>query len=363
MARKNTAELPVIEVYQEDVPQEQSLQISNSAVALLSVTDEAINQLKEKYASLVITDINDKENYNTAKEGSRILVKLRNSVEKKRLSINRSVQQATSEEAKRITAELAPMEIHVKAEVDRIDKLKKEHEAREYTRKKKLLEESGFQFDGRAYVCGPQMIFADDIAEMPDADIESKCEIAREYIAEEARLAEEKRVADEAAKVEAENARIAAEEAKKQVEDRDKAIAILQAKLDTLTASNDAKVAAPEPPAETPAVEKQTIEGGAYFGGGGGSLPRNNSFLHKETPAEKPVKEWDAPLDLPLNRQPPTIDQDEAIFDAGYECFRKQVIEAFSGDHKLTRPQWVEVFKSLNSTENVKTTIARIITA
>lgn len=387
MAKKKTEELPVIEVYQEDVPQEQSLKISNSAVALLTITDEKIKELKEKYGSLKVETIDDVDSFNAAKEGNRLLVSVRNAVDKKRIAINKSFTDAVNGEAKRITAELGPLEIHTKSVVDSFNKLKKEHEEREYTRKKKVLEEAGFQFDGRAYVCGPQMIFADDIAEMPDADIESKCEIAREYIAEEKRLAEEKRIADEQAKQEAADALLRAQEAQKKVEEQDKQITELQAQLQALQQSQAKQAVTPITDAAPDEVLKSGAVGmtmppielaptkpinpnpqslvGSSFVGRAGSITPNASFLHKETPAveskSKSRDEQDRIFDT--GSAAPGIDADELIFDSGYECFRKQIIEAFSRDHKLTRPQWVSVFNQMNSTENVKTTIARIIAA
>lgn len=126
-----------------------------------SPVTQAIASYKEKYLPLKIDGVKDKEGYKAVHEARIIVRDARTSVDKTRKSLTadaRSFVDAVNEEAKRITAELAPIEEHLTAQETAIDeeieRIKQEEKQKEEQRVQgrvlKLLS-LGLAFDGANY--------------------------------------------------------------------------------------------------------------------------------------------------------------------------------------------------------------------
>lgn len=368
-----TTEIPEqdVIVYVDSVSDSDVDTVTGPALTLISVTDKTISAIKAKYGALKITSLDDDATYQLAKSGHREMVSLRNKVDKKRKELNRRFTDQVNKEAERIVIELAPIETHLKSEVERVDKERKEREQAEFIRKRAILEDAGFKFDGRAYVCGPQLIFADDIAKLTDEQVSACCTEAIAYLEEE-RKAEEQRKAEEERKA-AELAKIAQENAQKDAE-----IAALKAKLAALE-----KEVVPVSKFTTPAIQ---------VGGSDGPQPTQPEEFKRIPATASPQPQqatqpaatqsttaksnWNAQAESflsgaeqatdHLNHHEVEATEDDRPaamtydFDAGYKCFRMQVLEAFRSDAKLTRAQWIATFEAMEPHVNINTTISHV---
>lgn len=177
----------------------------SSPLAIFNATEAAIAELKDSYLNLKIAGIEDKDGYEAAKKGLRILVGLRNKIDKRRLELKRQIDNG----AKTILAELAPIEANlskevgtIDAELKRIEQEKREAERLRFVARTNKLFELGFAFNGVLYVFDIVALTPQQIQEHTDeswavaiADIEKTVQAANERKAAEE--AEAKRLKEE----------------------------------------------------------------------------------------------------------------------------------------------------------------------
>jgi hypothetical protein len=102
----------------------------------------AIKQLEQEFMPLCVRSLDDEEGYAQVKEALRFMVSKRNEVEDKRKELKADslkFGRAVDEEAKRLTMMLSPIELHLKAEKDKIDLEKKRIAEEEEARKQKVI--------------------------------------------------------------------------------------------------------------------------------------------------------------------------------------------------------------------------------
>lgn len=126
-----------------------------------NVTDAAIAQLSEQYMPLVINGIDDKAGQKVVKEARSVVKRYRIDVDKRRKELNADAlefQRRINGEAKRITAQLEPIETHLANEEKKVDdeleRIKREKEIAETTRYKSRvakLNDLQFKFDGSKF--------------------------------------------------------------------------------------------------------------------------------------------------------------------------------------------------------------------
>jgi len=116
------------------------------AVVRYDVTDAAIAQMESIYMSLSITDLEDKEQFNSVHSARMVVKNHRVEVEKKRKELKASALEygrKVDAEAKRITAKLEPIENHLTTEekkvTDEQERRKREEAEKEERRVKEIL--------------------------------------------------------------------------------------------------------------------------------------------------------------------------------------------------------------------------------
>lgn len=264
---KKTITIPVEEVNEVSgvpavVEAKTGEQYISEAVAEVSKTEIAIADLKTKYEGLKCESLEDRPTYFAIVEGAKTVKNIRLAVERKRKELNEfplEYQRSVNAEAKRITAELTPLEEQLIAEKQKFEDAEAAAKAADETRKRNLLVEAGFKFDGFAYHCGVHIVPAGSIAGMEDAQIEY-------YVSEGAKIAEmeaaaEKRRQDEQAALDKQQADIAAAQAaldKQQAAIQKMLDEANKAKADAEAAMAAAKAAA-QPVSPAPVVPEPTI--------------------------------------------------------------------------------------------------------
>ena len=348
----------VVEVLDE----KQTEIIKANAIQIVSFTDATLEQIKAVYGKFVISNDAD---YKEAKSVKNKLVKVRTGVERKRKELNKIFTDSCNGEAARITSITSEVENH----------LAKQCEAHEQAEQRRIearralvierLTESGFDFNGINYTCGDQVIWQTEIDGISDETLDAACAEAQTFRQNEATAA-------------AEAARLAApvylhqpdmnelmtltrgefiEEAESLLANgvveitKEQYDAIREQKLAAFRrpAPAAAPAAAPAPqPTPAPDPRNNAPEHSPQFmeAPQTGAIKQNHGFLGTPPPANEPHT---GPFAPNLNPQPKqAIDAHEAGFDAGYECFRKQIVAAFENqNNKFTRGQWVEYFKNL----------------
>jgi fused signal recognition particle receptor len=217
------------------------IQVINQELKKFNVTDAAIAEMKSKYMPLTINGIEDKAGYATVKEGRQFMKGLRVNVDKKRKELNEGAltfQRAINAEAKRITADLEPIEEHLLAQEKAIDD---ERECLRVEAEQKRQEALQARIDAFAAV-NKRVEVASLFNMTEEAFQEGLAAATAEYEVEQAALkeAEEKRLeaekiereAEAARAAEAEKARLAEQEAfriAKEAQDK------RQAELDEIT--------------------------------------------------------------------------------------------------------------------------------
>ncbi len=92
-----------------------------SELASVSVTAQALADLKSKYLSLKITGVDDKIRYEMAFNGTKEIRKYINAVETKRKELNSNHKKIVDNAAEKIAGELQPIFDHLNKEVSFID--------------------------------------------------------------------------------------------------------------------------------------------------------------------------------------------------------------------------------------------------
>lgn len=167
-----------------------------------------ISKLRQKYMPLVITDPNDKEQFDAVHEARMVMVKVRTTIEKERvakkaaaLKYGKDVDAA----AKILFDESAPVEEHLKTEEDKVLLERKRIEEEEARIEKEKIQ-------GRVDAFGKyrHMMPFMEVATMTDEEFTAKlAEVKEAYEAEAKRLDDEQKARDaEAAQLAAERAEI-----------------------------------------------------------------------------------------------------------------------------------------------------------
>jgi hypothetical protein len=183
--------------------------------------DEAITGLQQQYGSLTVQGLNDRVAYIAAADGAKLVKKLRTGIEAKRKELNEfplKFQRAVNAEAKRITELLQPIEAHLKTQVDRFEKAEEEAKKAQHALKHQQLVESGWQFNGAFYVCGPLSMPPSQAMELSDDRFEKALdhgmkELERQTAENKRREEEAKRQAEEAERLRKEQEQLQAEKA------------------------------------------------------------------------------------------------------------------------------------------------------
>ena len=177
----------------------------SSPLTIYNATEAAIAEIKKNYLGLTIAGVDDKDGYKAVAEGLRIVVGLRNKVDKRRQELKRHIDNGS----KHILTELAPVETALKLQKDRIDKelerIKQEKEEAErlaFVARTQKLFDIGFTFNGSIYVLGLLFVSPTQVKESSEADW-------AKFIADGEAVA--KQIADQKA-AESEKARLLAEE-------------------------------------------------------------------------------------------------------------------------------------------------------
>lgn len=111
-------------------------------IAKYDLPAAAIKKLEDEFMPLCVRSLDDEEGYAQVKEALRFMVSKRNEVEDKRKELKADslkFGRAVDDEAKRLTAMLSPIELHLKAEKDKIDSEKKRIAEEEEARKQKVI--------------------------------------------------------------------------------------------------------------------------------------------------------------------------------------------------------------------------------
>lgn len=179
MGTEKTNDLPLTE--SEEVNE---LQVHIDAeLKKFNVADKFIADLKEKYAGVEVSSLEDKENIALMKEGLKLARDSRIAVEKKRKSLKEEslmVGRAIDGEAKRITEGLLETETPLKSQKEKIEKWENEEKERKAAEEQKLIDDrvealknAGIEFDGRFYSIGNTIsVDISTIKELSDVDFQ-----------------------------------------------------------------------------------------------------------------------------------------------------------------------------------------------
>lgn len=196
-----TGEILEVEILAPDVV--------SQALTKYNVTDAALADLKAAWQGFAIQGVEDKAGYTKAVEGYRTLKKLRTGTEAKRKALKAPFYEAGQKidaEAKRITAVIAPLEDHLKHQVDLIDQQLEAIRREEERRRIAMLTAAGFQLSGQFYVCGPVMILLSDVMAYDEAKLQEEINRGAEWTKAEAeRKAKEQAELEELRRLKAEN--------------------------------------------------------------------------------------------------------------------------------------------------------------
>lgn len=137
--------------------------VITEAIKQYDVAEAAVEQYKEKFLPLKINGIEDKEGYAEVAQALKLMVKRRNEIEAKRKELKEDslkYGRAVDSEAKRLTALLAPIEEHLKAEKQRVDdELERIAKQAEMERLQKIQQRSNALYDLGAVMINDEFIF------------------------------------------------------------------------------------------------------------------------------------------------------------------------------------------------------------
>jgi len=111
-------------------------------IAKYDLSAAAIKKLEQEFMPLSVKSLDDEEGYAQVKEALRFMVSKRNEVEDKRKELKADslkFGRAVDDEAKRLTLMLSPIELHLKAQKDKIDSEKKRIAEEEEARKQRVI--------------------------------------------------------------------------------------------------------------------------------------------------------------------------------------------------------------------------------
>jgi hypothetical protein len=177
----------------------------NKALATYNPIKEELAEIVKEYAELTIKDTKDKVGLAAVTVAYKNAREIRLKVEKIRKAINDApltLQRMNNAAAKELTELAQPCEEQLKAKIDAIEKAVELENRAEEARRNKMLQDAGYQMSGSFWICGPYQIAWTSIMEMSEEDLNQAVTNADAYQKEQARLLEEKRIADEAAEKE-----------------------------------------------------------------------------------------------------------------------------------------------------------------
>ena len=195
-----------------------------------NVTDVVIAEMEKAYMCLTIKDFDDTEGFQAVHEARMVVKGKRVEVEKRRKALKADALaygKLIDSEAKKVFTKLEPIETHLQTEEDKVinekKRIKEEEEAKEREKiQSRLTILSGYGkivpfFDAAAWT-DEEFVETVDKAKAEYEEIQQKAreEAAQIVREEEARKAEDERLAKERAELEAERKRIAAEQAEAQ---------------------------------------------------------------------------------------------------------------------------------------------------
>ena len=177
----------------------------NKALATYHPIKDELAAIVKEYASLNIKDTKDKVGLAAVTVAYKNAREIRLKVEKIRKAINDApltLQRMNNAAAKELTELAQPCEEQLKAKIDAIEKAVELENRAEEARRNKMLQDAGYQMSGSFWICGPYQIAWTMIMEMTAEDLNHAVANATAHQEEQARLLEEKRIADEAAEKE-----------------------------------------------------------------------------------------------------------------------------------------------------------------
>jgi Skp family chaperone for outer membrane proteins len=283
----------------------------SSPLTIYNATEAALAKIKADYGNLTIAGINDKDGYKAVADGLRIVVGLRNKVDKRRQELKRHIDAGS----KAILTELEPVEKHLRDQKDAIDneaarleQEAKEAELRKFNNRTSGLFALGFHFNGAIYTLGKMALTADQIQKASDFEFGKWIEQGTEIAAEIQRAKE------------AEAARLA------EIERREKELA-----------EREAKLSAQAPPAETPSAPIETVPAR-------GVEVREVEGTTRPTPPK--VDFTPAATAAVTETTRPAI---TAQYLQGFGACRNKVIEILNSPDKFTRAQLIEKINNLTA--------------
>lgn len=309
-------------------------QVAQQSLTSYGISDQLIDELKNDYGKLTIAGPDDAATYETATTAIARVRKLRTGVEATRKRIKQPFWDAgvaIDNEAKRITAELEPIERHLAGQIQTVDAERERRRKAEEVRRINLLNAAGFTLVGQAYVAGAIVLHWDDVTNLTVEQFEKvvadgKAAIEAQRIEQERQRQEQERIANERAELERLKAEIEAREA------------ALKAK---------------EQPEPQPEPQRD------WFGSGGSSefaypqqQPQPQEWPKPNTAGAFTAPRPQANTNTGIFPQPtataPVPSQKSVYFMDGFEAAKAKIIKTFTEDATpRKRAEWVEIFKNL----------------
>lgn len=293
---------------QQAPEQGQNLLDLSSPLTVYNATEAALQKIKDDYSNITIAGVNDKDGYKAVSEGLRIVVGLRNKVDKRRQELKRQIDAGS----KSILAALEPVEKHLRDEKDKVDnevarleQEAKEAELRKFNNRTSGLFALGFAFNGAIYTLGKMGLTADQIRTTSDFEFGKIIEQGTEIAAEIKRAKE------------AEEARLA------EIERRERELA-----------EREAKLAGSTPVVEPPKEAARGVE------------VREVTGTERPTPpkVEFEIKQVEIPAQA-TPQQPAQVKFQ--FYFAGFNACRNAVLEILNSPDKFTRTQLIEKINNL----------------
>lgn len=299
-------------------------QVIDNAIAKYNVTDAAVNELKQKYGNLTIAGTADKDTYKVVAAGVSELRKIRTGIEAKRKELKEialKYGRAVDDEAKRLTALVQPLELALKNEQDRIDKIAEAEKLAELRRRTQLLIDAGFIWDGNFYVAGAVMVHSSNLEAMTLEALDETIEQGK---------VEVKRIADAAAEAQRRLDEQAAENERVRKEN-EATTAKLQELIDKDMRFNGTPTVADYQPGTTAAVAASD-NAAPPFKTTAGYVPQSTEPVPVFTAEPAPYSGYVGPVQ----------DGPHWQYVAGFNAAIVKVIEILNTPEKLTRDAWKE---------------------
>jgi hypothetical protein len=352
-------------------------QVTSLAIQSYGITDKTIAELKADYGKLTIAGVEDKETYNTANSAISRIRGIRTSIESKRKEIKEPflrAGQAIDAEAKRLTAEILPIEEHLKSQVKAIDEEAERRRKAEEIRRVQLLTSSGFTLLGQTYVAVNVVVHWDDMTRLTEDQLQQT--IARGIAALQEQKAERERQ---------KQAALDAERKAKELADLEAQLAAKRAELDAMT-----KAQQPTQPVEqmrNTILNPPPVRDWMDSGGDGSHLPTppppkvwgdpknwNSGNVYPEVRPPHEFVHIAGPLPVFASPPPPAnfteyrqqngfASQNEpatappigtpaptksVYFMDGWEACKARIIKTFTEEQTpRKRAEWVEIFSNL----------------